>query len=55
MGKLLLKYYDDAKAKAGVQGQIKLAMLTKMSSKVAESAPDSMENINVFKEALSKL
>jgi hypothetical protein len=55
MGQQLLDYYKQAEQKAGIQGKVKLAMLTKISSQDAASAPDSPENIQTFKDALSKL
>ena len=53
MGAQLVVYFDKAKAKGGLQAQIKLAMITKMSSQVAASAPDSPENIKMFEDAIS--
>jgi hypothetical protein len=55
MGNILAGYFDKAKAKGGLNAQVKLAMLTKMSLKKAMEAPDSQENIKLFDEALAKI
>jgi len=55
MGAQLVDFYKKAEAKAGMQGKIKLAMITKMSSDEAEKAPDSPENIQKFQAALDQL
>jgi hypothetical protein len=55
MGSKLVSYFDKAKEKGGIGMQVKLAMLTKMSSKTAGEAPDSPENIKLFDEAFAKL
>lgn len=55
MGNILAGFYDKAKEKSGLNGQIKLAMLTCMSLTKAQEAPDSPENIRLFEEALKKL
>jgi hypothetical protein len=55
MGAKLEEYFEKAKEKGGVGAQIKLAMLTKMSSKAAKNALDSPENINLFEDAFAKI
>ena len=55
MAEKLLSYFDQAKAKAGLQGKIKLAMITKISSQDAGKLPDSPENIALFEKALGQL
>ena len=55
MAEKLLTYFDKAKAKAGLQGKIKLAMITKISSQQAADLPDSPDNIALFENALSQL
>lgn len=55
MGKVLVRYFDTAKAKGGLVAQVKLAMITKMSAVKALQAPDSQENINIFEEAMRKI
>ena len=55
MGAQLVAFFDKAAAKSGMQGKIKLAMITKMSSQQAESEPDSPENIKIFEDALAQV
>lgn len=55
MGKILSSYFDKAKEKGGISSQVKLAMITKMSSSQAEAAEDSTENIDLFENALSQI
>ena len=55
MGDKLAKYYDEANAIGGLKAQMRLALLTKMSVKKAESEPDSSDNIDVFEKAMQEL
>ncbi len=55
MGQKLVAYFEKAKAKDGLMSQVKLATLTKMSSKTAAAVEDSPENIKLFEEAMKKL
>ncbi len=55
MGAKLMAFYEQAKARGGIQAKVKLAMITKLSSNDAESAPDSPENIKRFEEALKQV
>jgi len=55
MGEQLLVYYEKANAKGGIQAKVKMAMMTKMSSEQAKSAPDTPENIKLFTDALAQL
>ena len=55
MGARLIVFFDQAEKKGGLASQVKLAMLTKMSSKKAADAPDSPENIKLFEESIAKL
>lgn len=55
MGEELLRFYEDAKAIGGLEAQIKLAMITKMSSSKAKIAEDTPANIKLFKDALQKI
>lgn len=55
MAEKLLLYYKYIKEAQGIRGQIALATSTKMPSTKAALAPDSQENINLFKEAVKKL
>jgi len=45
MAKLLTDYFNRAKEMGGIQGVVKLAMISKISSKAAETLPDSPENL----------
>ena len=55
MGTKLVAYFEKAKQQGGLQAKVKLAMLTKLSQKTAEEAPDSPENIDMFEKAMDKL
>lgn len=55
MGKVLKSYFDKAKEINGIQGQVKLAMITKMSGVQAMKAEDSDENIKLFEDALNQI
>ena len=55
MGAQLVAFFGKAKDKGGLQGQIKLAMITKMSQQQAQSADDSPENIKIFEDALAQI
>jgi hypothetical protein len=55
MGEKLQAYFEQANAIVGLQGKIKLAMITKMSARTAVEAPDSPENVKVFEDALAEL
>ena len=55
MGAKLEEYFVKAKAEGGLNAQMKLAMLTKMSPAKAKEAPDSEANIKLFEEAIKKI
>ena len=55
MGAKLAEYFDKAAAKGGLQAQVKLAMITKMSRNQAISVDDSTENVTIFENALTQL
>jgi hypothetical protein len=55
MGKKLLTYFEKVGEKGGIHAKVRLAMLTKMSSQMAEVAEDSPENIKLFEEAMKKI
>jgi len=55
MGVKLVAYFDVVKQEKGLPGQIRLAMLTKMSSITASAAEDSLANIQKFEAAIAKI
>ena len=55
MGEKLLAFYEKAKEKGGLGAQIKLATITKMSSKTAAKVEDSPENIKIFEDAMKQI
>ena len=55
MGIKLVEYFNKAKEIDGLSSQMKLAMITKMSSSQASSAPDSPDNLKKFEAAFSQL
>ena len=55
MGDQLVAFYDQAAKQLGVQGRMKLALLTGIPSAVAENTPDSPENVKKFEQALAQL
>lgn len=55
MGVQLEGFYDKAKEKGGIPGQVKMAMITGMTRKDAAAAVDTPENVKTFTEALAKV
>lgn len=55
MGQRLSSYFALVRKEWGLPGQIRFAMLTKMSSVKAKEAEDSPENVALFERALEKL
>ena len=55
MGAKLMEYYKKMGDEAGMTGKVKLAQFTKIPSTKAALAPDSPENIEVFKKAYSEI
>ena len=55
MAGILTNFYKLAAAGFGINGRVKLAMLTKIPSQAAETVEDSPENIRVFEQALVQL
>ena len=55
MGAKLEEFFAEAKARGGLNAQMKLAMLTRMSPSKAKEAPDTEENVKLFEEAIRKL
>lgn len=55
MGDILLNFYKTTKEQGGIEAQIKLALITKISSIKARTLNDSEENIRIFEDAMSKI
>jgi hypothetical protein len=55
MGARLAEMFAQVGKEFGATGRMKLAMLTKMTSGLAQSEPDSPTNIKLFQEAIEKL
>jgi len=55
MGQKLSKIYELINAEGGMQGQMRLAMKTGLSSAKAATEPDSQQNIDKFKAAFKEL
>jgi hypothetical protein len=55
MGAKLSAFYDKAKEMGGLKAQMRMAILTRISSTKAKEADDSPENIKKFEEALNEL
>jgi hypothetical protein len=55
LGQKLLDYYEKAQQIGGITARMRLAVLTKLPSNKAESAPDSLENIQIFETAINQI
>jgi hypothetical protein len=55
MAEKLRRYYDYAGKKGGFTLQLKLAMRTLMAGNRAAEAPDTPENLELFRQALTEL
>jgi len=55
MGQQLLSYYEKAKALGGMKAQMRMAMITKVPSSQAGSAPDSPDAVATFEQALKEI
>ena len=55
MGTKLFTYYERAKEMGGLNAQIKLAMITKLSGEKAKEAVDTPELIQLFEKAFAQL
>lgn len=55
MGTHCVQFFDREKAKGGLQVQVKLVMLTRMSSNQAMVASGSAEDIALFEKAVLQL
>ncbi len=55
MGEVLMKYYKYISDQRGLAGKTQLAKLTKIPSMRAAFEPDSVANIDRFRQAIEKL
>ena len=55
MGQKLLNCFEEAKKLGGFKAAGKLAILTRIPSIEAKTAPDSPENIEKFKKAMEEI
>ena len=55
MGTILMKYYKYVGDEQGMDGQVRLAKLTKIPSTRAAMETDSRETVEAFKRAISEL
>jgi len=55
MAQHLLSYFELAKNIGGLKCQIRLAILTRISSTVAKGLPDTTENIEKFEKAIIEI
>lgn len=55
MGQKLLKFYELVKTEGGLQMAMRLAVKTNIPSAKAGEAPDSPENIRVFRTAYKEI
>ena len=52
MGQKLVEFYNETKKIGGLTAQVRLAILTMISSANAQDAPDSPENLKTFRESM---
>lgn len=55
MGQKLVEYYNETMKIGGLTAQVRLAVLTMISSAQASEVPDSPENLKVFREAMETI
>jgi hypothetical protein len=55
MGQKLIEIYKFVADNSGIQGKMKLAIETKIPSTKAAFEPDSIENVELFKEKAMKI
>ncbi len=55
MGEILAKIYQTVKERGGIEAQIKLALITRMSSIKAREAEDLEEYVRIFEEAKKRI
>lgn len=55
MGEKLMEYYTLVEQEEGFSGKIELAKKTNLPGTKASTAPDSQENIQLFRDALEDI
>ena len=55
MGEKMIKYFDEAERLGGIQGKVRLAMLSLTPSKQAQILPDTSENLHKLQTAIEQL
>lgn len=55
MGETLMEYYSYVEEQEGIGGKIELAQETQLPGPKASTAPDSEENIELFREAVEDI
>lgn len=55
MGETLMKYYSLVEEEEGINGKIELAKETNLPGTKASTAPDSQENIELFRDAVEDI
>ncbi|OFX77622.1 MAG: hypothetical protein A2X12_06290 [Bacteroidetes bacterium GWE2_29_8] len=55
MGEKLKSFFEKANALGGMKAQMRLTLLTKMSSIRAEDEVDSAENVELFENSMKEL
>jgi hypothetical protein len=55
MGDRLVEFYKQARARGGIEAQIKLALITKLSCTKAQALEDSADNLGLFENAFRKI
>lgn len=55
MGERLIQIYQTVRERGGIEAQIKLAMITRMSSIKAREVEDTEEYLKIFENAKEKI
>lgn len=55
MGDKLLQFYEEASKLGGPKAKMRLAMITLIPSKKADTEPDSPENVQKFQQAMKEI
>lgn len=55
MGEKLIHFYEKAKSLGGIKAQMRMAVITRISSVRAKELPDTPANLATFQEALEEI